>query len=119
MTKRELASRIEQFGMPALAAGAYTPEEFKKITKQAGQYQWQSNAQEKAGEWIKNQSAEAHAKRTLKPLVPPVVMNNTSSTNNSSSSGGEGNNVSGQNFPLSAINPHIQEFLQKQNVQYQ
>ena len=119
MTKRELASRIEQFGMPALAAGAYTPEEFKKITKQAGQYQWQSNAQEKAGEWIKNQSAEAMAKKSFKPLVPPVVMNNTSSTNNSSSSGGEGNNVAGQNFPLSATNPHIQEFLAKQNVQYQ
>ena len=119
MTKRELASRIEQFGMPALAAGAYTPEEFKKITKQAGQYQWQSNAQEKAGEWIKNQSAEAMAKKSFKPLVPPVVMNNTSSTNNSSSSGGEGNNVAGQNLPLSATNPHIQEFLAKQNVQYQ
>jgi len=49
----------------------------------------------------------------------PIVMNNTSSTNNSSSSGGEGNNIAGQNFPLSAINPHIQEFLAKQNVQYQ
>jgi len=119
MTKRELASRIEQFGMPALAAGAYTPEEFQKITKQAGQYQWQTNAQEKAGEWIKNQSAEAMAKKSFKPLVPPVVMNNSSTTNSSSSSGGEGNNVSGQNFPLTAINPHIQEFLQKQNMQYQ
>jgi hypothetical protein len=119
MTKRELASRIEQFGMPALAAGAYTPEEFKKITKQAGQYQWQSNAQEKAGEWIKNQSAEAMAKKSFKPLVPPVVMNNSSTSNSSSSEGGEGNNVAGQNFPLSAINPQIQPFLQKQNVQYQ
>lgn len=49
----------------------------------------------------------------------PIVMNNSSTTNSSSSSGGEGNNVSGQNFPLSAINPHIQEFLQKQNMQYQ
>lgn len=119
MTKRELANRIKDYGMPALASGAYTPEEFQKITKQAGQYQWQSNAQEKAGEWIKNQSAEAHARRTLKPLVPPVVMNNSSTTNNGSVDGGEANNVAGQNFPLSAINPHIQEFLQKQNVQYQ
>ena len=49
----------------------------------------------------------------------PIVMNNSSTTNSSSSSGGEGNNVSGQNFPLTAINPHIQEFLQKQNMQYQ
>ena len=49
----------------------------------------------------------------------PIVMNNSSTTNSSSSSGGEGNNVSGQNFPLTAINPHIQEFLAKQNVQYQ
>jgi hypothetical protein len=57
--------------------------------------------------------------KSFKPLVPPVVMNNSSTTNNSSSSGGEGNNVSGQNFPLTAINPHIQEFLQKQNMQYQ
>jgi len=119
MTKRELANRISDYGMPALASGAYSAEEFKNITKQAGQEQWKSNAQEKAGEWIKNQSAEAMAKKSFKPLVPPVVVNNTSSTNNSSSSGGEGNNVSGQNFPLSAINPHIQEFLQKQNMQYQ
>jgi hypothetical protein len=119
MTKRELANRISDYGMPALASGAYSAEEFKNITKQAGQEQWKSNAQEKAGEWIKNQSAEAMAKKSFKPLVPPVVMNNTSSTNNSSSSGGEGNNVSGQNFPLTAINPHIQEFLQKQNMQYQ
>lgn len=119
MTKRELANRIKDYGMPALASGAYTPEEFQKITKQAGQYQWQSNAQEKAGEWIKNQSAEAMARKSFRPLVPPVVMNNSSTTNNSSSSGGEGNNVAGQNFPLSAINPHIQEFLAKQNVQYQ
>lgn len=119
MTKRELANRIKDYGMPALASGAYTSEEFQKITKQAGQYQWQSNAQEKAGEWIKNQSAEAMARKSFRPLVPPVVMNNSSTTNNSSSSGGEGNNVAGQNFPLSAINPHIQEFLAKQNVQYQ
>jgi hypothetical protein len=49
----------------------------------------------------------------------PIVMNNSSTTNSSSSSGGEGNNVSWQNFPLTAINPHIQEFLQKQNMQYQ
>ena len=119
MTKRELANRISDYGMPALASGAYSAEEFKNITKQAGQEQWKSNAQEKAGEWIKNQSAEAMAKKSLKPLVPPVVMNNSSTTNSSSSSGGEGNNVSGQNFPLSAINPHIQEFLQKQNMQYQ
>jgi hypothetical protein len=119
MTKRELASRIEQFGMPALAAGAYTPEEFQKITKQAGQYQWQTNAQEKAGEWIKNQSAEAMARKTMKPLVPPVVMNNTSTSNSSSADGGEANNIAGQNFAMSAINPAIQEFLSKQNVQYQ
>jgi hypothetical protein len=49
----------------------------------------------------------------------PIVMNNTSTSNSSSTEGGEGNNVAGQNFPLSAINPHIQEFLAKQNVQYQ
>jgi hypothetical protein len=119
MTKRELANRISDYGMPALASGAYSAEEFKNITKQAGQEQWKSNAQEKAGEWIKNQSAETMAKKSFKPLVPPVVMNNSSTTNNNSSSGGEGNNVSGQNFPLTAINPHIQEFLQKQNMQYQ
>ena len=49
----------------------------------------------------------------------PIVMNNTTTSNSSSSEGGEGNNVSGQNFPLSAINPLIQEFLAKQNVNYQ
>jgi hypothetical protein len=119
MTKRELASRIEQFGMPALASGAYSPDEYWKITKQADQPQWKSTAQDKAGEWIKNQSAEAMAKKSLKPLVPPVVMNNSSTSNSSSNEGGEGNNVAGQNFPLSATNPHIQEFLAKQNVQYQ
>jgi len=119
MTKRELANRIRDYGMPALASGAYTPEEFKKISKQSDQPQWQSTAQDKAGEWIKNQSAEAMAKKSFKPLVPPVVMNNSSTSNSSSSEGGEGNNVAGQNFPLSAINPQIQPFLQKQNVQYQ
>jgi hypothetical protein len=119
MTKRELASRIEQFGMPALASGAYSPDEYWKITKQADQPQWKSTAQDKAGEWIKNQSAETMAKKSLKPLVPPVVMNNSTTSNSSSNEGGEGNNVAGQNFPLSATNPHIQEFLAKQNVQYQ
>jgi hypothetical protein len=120
MTKRELASRIAQYGGPALRKGAYTPEEYKLITKQAGQYQWQTNAQQTAGEWIKRESAAADMKKVIKPLAPaPVVMNNSSTTNSSSSSGGEGNNVAGQNFPLSAINPHIQEFLQKQNMQYQ
>jgi hypothetical protein len=119
MTKRELANRIRDYGMPALVSGAYSAEEYAKITKQADQPQWKSTAQDKAGEWIKNQSAEAQAKKTMKPLVPPIVMNNSSTTNSSSADGGEGNNVAGQNFPLSATNPHIQEFLAKQNVQYQ
>jgi hypothetical protein len=119
MTKRELANRIRDYGMPALVSGAYSAEEYAKITKQADQPQWKSTAQDKAGEWIKNQSAEAQAKKTMKPLVPPIVMNNSSTTNSSSADGGEGNNVAGQNFPLSATNPHIQEFLKKQNVQYQ
>ena len=119
MTKRELANRIRDYGMPALVSGAYSAEEYAKITKQADQPQWKSTAQDKAGEWIKNQSAEAQAKKTMKPLVPPIVMNNSSTTNSSSADGGEGNNVSGQNFPLTATNPHIQEFLKKQNVQYQ
>jgi hypothetical protein len=119
MTKRELASRIKDYGIPALASGAYSPEEFKKITKQAGQYQWQSNAQEKAGEWIKSQSEEAMARKSFRPLIPPVVMNNSSSTNNGSVAGSEADNMSGQNFPMNANNPNLQKIIAQQNVHYQ
>jgi hypothetical protein len=48
-----------------------------------------------------------------------TVINTSSSTNIGSTEGGEANNVAGTNLPLSAINPHIQEFLAKQNLQYQ
>jgi D-alanyl-D-alanine carboxypeptidase len=47
MTKRELASRIVEYGMPALISGAYKPEEFAKITREAGQFQWQTDAEDK------------------------------------------------------------------------
>ena len=47
MTKRELASRIQQYGMPALASGAYTPEEYQQIVRAAGQFQWQTDAENK------------------------------------------------------------------------
>lgn len=47
MTKRELASRIQQYGMPGLASGAYSAEEFQRITRAAGQFQWQTDAEDK------------------------------------------------------------------------
>lgn len=48
-----------------------------------------------------------------------TVINTSSSTNIGSTEGGEANNLAGTNLPLSATNPHIQEFLAKQNIQYQ
>ena len=70
MTKRELASRIQQYGMPALASGAYTPEEFQRITRAAGQFQWQTDAEDKyrAAKQAKNQPGE------VKPLGAPTKM---------------------------------------------
>lgn len=65
MTKKELASRIVEYGMPALISGAYTPEEFAKITREAGQFQWQTDAEDKfhAAEQAKRQPA------VVKPLA--------------------------------------------------
>jgi hypothetical protein len=49
----------------------------------------------------------------------PVVVNNNNVQASSSSSGGEGNNVTGQNFALSAVDPFINEYLQKIAPSYQ
>ena len=43
----------------------------------------------------------------------PVVVNTNNVQATSSSSGGEGNNVSGQNFALSAVDPFIDQYLQQ------
>jgi hypothetical protein len=49
----------------------------------------------------------------------PVVVNNNNVQASSSSSGGEGNNVTGQNFALSAVDPFMNEYLQKIAPSYQ
>lgn len=73
---------------------------------------------------------ESKAAQTTPPAPPPqpeldatissepLVMNNTNVNSSSSTSGGT-NFVSGQNLPMTAHNPYLQEFIAKQNVQYQ
>jgi len=70
MTKRELASRISEYGMPALISGAYKADEFQRITRAAGQFQWQTDAEDKyrAAKQAKNQPGE------VKPLGAPTKM---------------------------------------------
>lgn len=51
--------------------------------------------------------------------LEPIVMNSSSTTNIGTSSGGETNNMTGQNFPMSAVNQNILPFLAKQNINYQ
>jgi hypothetical protein len=63
MTKRELASRIVEYGMPGLISGAYKPEEFAKITREAGQFQWQTDAEDKF------HAAEQKQPGIVKPLA--------------------------------------------------
>lgn len=65
MTKRELASRIQQYGMPGLASGAYSPEEFQRITRAAGQFQWQTDAEDKY-------RAAEEAKKKPQGVVKPL-----------------------------------------------
>jgi hypothetical protein len=73
---------------------------------------------------------ESKAAQTTPPAPPstpeldatissePIVMNNTNVNSSESTSGGT-NFVSGQNLPMTAHNPYLQEFIAKQNVQYQ
>jgi hypothetical protein len=82
MTKRELASRIQQEGMPALASGAYTPEEFQKITRNAGKFQWQADAEEKFREAEKEKKKPQPERiRPLVPLAPAAAPANTDAAN--------------------------------------
>jgi hypothetical protein len=93
MTKRELASRIQQEGMPALASGAYTPEEFQKISRNAGQFQWQTDAEDKY-------RAAEEAKK--KPQDTTVVLTENSDENN-----------------VLPITPHVETVLENQiNIFY-
>ena len=65
-----------------------------------------------------NQAEQRRVQGSVRGLEPTVV-NTSSMTNIGSTEGGEANNVAGTNMPLSATNPHIQDFLAKQNLQYQ
>lgn len=47
----------------------------------------------------------------------PIVINNNEVNSTQSTSGGT-NFVTGQNFPMSAHNPYLQEFIARQNIQY-
>lgn len=49
----------------------------------------------------------------------PVVINNNSSQSSESASNTEGNNVSGQNFPMFVADPFIQSYVQRQTPHYQ
>lgn len=49
----------------------------------------------------------------------PVVVNNNNVQSTSNSSGGEGNNVVGQNFPLTAVDPFVSQYLEKVTPTYQ
>jgi len=85
MTKRELASRITEYGMPGLISGAYKAEEFAKITREAGQFQWQTDAEEKFREAEKEKKKPQPERiRPLVPLAPAAAPANTDAAKPSS-----------------------------------
>jgi hypothetical protein len=49
----------------------------------------------------------------------PTVVNNTTTNNSKESAGGETNNVVGQNLPMVATDPFMQEWIARQNVIFQ
>jgi hypothetical protein len=49
----------------------------------------------------------------------PVVINNNQTQNTGTTSGGAGNNVAGQNLPLSAVNTWLKSFFDRGNKKYQ
>jgi hypothetical protein len=107
----------------AIASGR-TPASVRGTLKQAGE-QIVPNAVDRAqGAPMSSPTPPAATKITpeIEPVGrsgKPVVQNINEYNATQTSQGGEGNNTAGQNLPLTAKNPWLEEFIARQPLIYQ